>query len=122
MHKQLKPDLQPVDKATPGPWHVYRCSHVGEGEACGIATKDFDHSASSYSDVVCDLSYDECHHPMTLADAQLIAAAPDLLALALRTLPILATLSNCGWVSAEFATEVLEQTRAAISKATEGGQ
>jgi hypothetical protein len=57
---------------TPGPWTVYRCQFVDEYEAqpllaCGINGASF------------DASRDECHHVLTLADARLIAAAPELL-------------------------------------------
>jgi len=67
-------------KHTPGPWNIHRCSNAGERDACGIFNADWEGpDKSSYPNIVCDASYDECHHVMTLADARLIAAAPDLL-------------------------------------------
>lgn len=71
-------ELRRLDAAAhKGPWTVHRCSYVDEiGEpgvsACGLNGDSF------------DCSYDECHHPLALADAEFMAAArtalPQLLA------------------------------------------
>ena len=46
---------------------VYQCSYCPPDLACGLDGESF------------DCSHDECHHPLTLDDARLYAAAPDLL-------------------------------------------
>jgi hypothetical protein len=46
---------------------VYQCPSCPPDEACGLDGHTFDHS------------YDECHHPLTLEEARLYAAASDLL-------------------------------------------
>jgi len=63
-------------KHTPLPWKVHKCSNAGDGEACGIFNESWDGPEhSSYPNVACDMSYDECHHMMTEADAEFICRA-----------------------------------------------
>ena len=55
-------------EAKAGPWTVYQCACMHDGErlewACGYIEGDsLDHS------------YDECHHPLPIGDAEFIAAA-----------------------------------------------
>jgi hypothetical protein len=69
--------------ATPGPWTAYRCDGVDEiGEpgqsSCGIRSPAWTDQWGA--DIVSDTNRDECCHMMTLADAELIAAAPTLIA------------------------------------------
>jgi hypothetical protein len=70
-------------------WRVYRCSHAGEGEACGIKAEPLVPGASEDAyqrGVVFDTSYDECHHHMAAAEAEHIAASDPaaVIAMALR--------------------------------------
>ena len=53
-----------LEKATPGPWAVYRCSFADEDpdSACGLNGGSF------------DACREECHHTVPLKDAALIVA------------------------------------------------
>lgn len=53
------------DKATPRPWTIYACQFASEdpGFVCGL------------NDVGFDASRDECHHTLSLPDAEMIVAA-----------------------------------------------
>lgn len=53
-----------LTKLKTGHWKVYRCSYCEEGHAC-----NFDGEQSL------DHSYDECHHPLDLNEAEFIALA-----------------------------------------------
>lgn len=53
---------------TPTPWKIYRCSYVDE-------TGERDKRACGFGDESLDWSRDECHHPLSLADAELIIRA-----------------------------------------------
>jgi hypothetical protein len=65
------------EQATPGPWRTYRCSSVDydneTASACGIDGPPNKHGHDAR--ICYDASYDECHHVMSRADADLIAAA-----------------------------------------------
>jgi hypothetical protein len=63
-------------KWTPGPWYVKYCGHQDAGSACRIS--DNPDCTDDYGGVVYDTNHDECNHMMSVADARLIAAAPDL--------------------------------------------
>lgn len=48
---------------TPVPWTVYRCSYCDPESACGFNGRTL------------DCSHDECHHPLSLDEAELICKA-----------------------------------------------
>ena len=95
-----------MDKFTPGPWHV-GFANVKENEIShiGVRSKEW---------VVCEVQTDVDDLPGE-ANAQLIAAAPDLLA-------ALVALSNLAQECIENISDdeqaVIEVARAAIEKAT----
>ena len=62
------------DAASPGPWRAYSCDDLPRS-ACAIRSAEFDAQRDGDGDVVRDTNRDECHHMMTRADAELIAAA-----------------------------------------------
>ena len=54
---------------------------MSEGFACEFASRDTGGSrACGIDGVSFDSSREECHHPLTMEDARLYAAAPELLA------------------------------------------
>lgn len=61
------------EKATQGTWEVFKCSFSNEDpdSACGLNGQNF------------DCSYDECHHPVPLTDAQFIVACVNYIRAAL---------------------------------------
>ena len=63
--------------ATAGPWKEIRCDHASPTEACGVyaPTAPRGESGKLGTSVFCDAAYDECHHVVSLADAEFIAAA-----------------------------------------------
>jgi hypothetical protein len=63
---------------TPGPWFVKFCGDEDKGSACRISADPL--CTDSYEGIMYDGNYDECGHLMTLDDARLIAAAPDMYA------------------------------------------
>lgn len=77
-----------LEAATPAPWRTYRCQSADYDDqpesACGIDGPPNKHGHDAR--ICYDASYDECHHVMTRADADLIAAtrnaAPHLIAIA----------------------------------------
>jgi hypothetical protein len=46
----------------PALWTIFRCNYCDDDRACGL------------NDVHFDCSHDECHHPLSLADAERIVA------------------------------------------------
>lgn len=66
-------------------WRVVRCSHADEGTACAIKDEPLvSENEDAYQRGVCfDASYDECHHVLSLANAEHIAASDPATVLAL---------------------------------------
>lgn len=52
----------------PFPWTIYRCSYCEEGRACGFNGEALDHSM------------EECHHPLTMEEAEYIVRACNVMA------------------------------------------
>jgi hypothetical protein len=76
--------LEQVAKAaTPGPWEILnRCDNVEPDRACGVTTDHRDEYGHIRGIFQTD-AYDECSHPVSLADAAHIAAFSPSTALAL---------------------------------------
>ena len=97
---------KPTMKHTPGPWQLIPCDEWGgEGEAFVMITQsgDFDYSIAT---VWCD---DSGSH---IADAHLIAAAPDMLAV-LKELEE----SACYWSKYDVPLGIVDRIKEAIAQA-----
>lgn len=66
-------------------WRVYRCDRADDTEACGIKAKPLvsEDDDAGQRGVVYDTAYDECHHHMSRAEAEHIAASDPAAVLAL---------------------------------------
>lgn len=65
-------------------WRVHFCSDQDDGEACGICTGcDDDGRCDGYADVLGSDASDECSHPVSLVDAEHMAANSPPVTLAL---------------------------------------
>jgi len=91
-------------KHTPGPWH-----HVGDGLVYTELTSNDDEAI-----FICDTGNSRAANEEERANAQLISAAPELLA-ALQALEW--AVSGVDYIETEYADQVA-QARAAIAKAT----
>jgi hypothetical protein len=101
-------------KHTPGPWNVRRMIPESSEYLRCIKTPDFEHIAH-----VCDL---EGASDEALANAALIAAAPDLLAALSRLLESDLLRLQSGVESGPRIHRDIDEARAAIAKACPQGQ
>ena len=97
-------------KHTPGPWNVHHHAHLQNEQWLSVlhGAWDITHNYADRPEVVADAKYSAMTDEENLANAHLIAAAPDML-------EALENLIKANWPDA--IDEAFEQAKSAISKA-----
>lgn len=96
-----------MSKHTPGPWTIDHANSQDNADV-GIHGPDIDGLSSL---IICDLCLDGYDQKMQVANAKLIAAAPELLEALLEVLPLVKHTDDAGW-------EKMKRARLACEKAT----